>query len=363
MIHFLSKANPKSLRGTALLRLDFNAEDSWRMEAAVPTIKFLLKHSDKVVIVSHRGRPKGFDKKLSLKRDVSVLEKLLGKRVRFIPHFRFNEIKTLIQKAPRGSVFLLENIRFLNGEDADDPKLGKALASLADFYVNDSFAVEHRKNASITAVTKFLPRYAGFELEKEIDALGRAMKNPKKPLVVILGGAKVKDKLGVMKFFKEKADAFLIGGAAANTFFYLKKIPIGKSLYEKDSEDLKKIAPALGYKNLVLPPDWRESDTMILDIGKKAEKLFADKIKHARTIIWSGPMGLTEKKGFDRGTRAVAKAIAANKKAFSVVGGGETVSFLEGHRMQKKFGFISTGGSAMLVFLAGEKLAGIEALK
>src|SRR5271154_3372061 len=184
-IKYLSKTNFKALAGTALLRLDFNTEDDWRMRAVLPTIKLLLKTSSRIVIVSHRGRPKGFDKKLSLRKDAGVLSKMLKKRVVFIPHFRFGEIKRMVNTAPRGSIFLLENLRFLKGEEENSLVLGKQLASLADFYVNDAFAVSHRANASVTAVTKFLPSYAGLELENEITSLSRAMVRPQRPLVLI----------------------------------------------------------------------------------------------------------------------------------------------------------------------------------
>ena len=172
MIHYLSAAHPKALAGTALVRLDFNTKDDWRMHAVLPTIKLLLKSTGHIVIISHRGRPEGFDKKLSLKGDAAKLSKLLGgKKVTFINHFRFAEIKKQVGAAPRGAIFLLDNLRFLPGEEKNDLMLAKSLASLADFYVNDAFAVSHRANASVAAITKFLPGYAGIELENEITSL------------------------------------------------------------------------------------------------------------------------------------------------------------------------------------------------
>ena len=363
MIAYLSKADKKHLRGTALLRLDFNTEDEWRMEAALPTIKFLLKHSGKIVILSHRGRPNGYDKKLSLKKDTINLSKMLGRKVIFIAGRDFAGIKTAVEKSPNGSVLVLDNVRFFKGETENDIKLAKRFASLGDFYVDDAFAVCYRKNASVVAITKFLPSFAGLEMEKEIKFLSRAMSKPKKPLVVVLGGAKAHDKLGVLKYFKKAAGWFLVGGAAANTLLFLGGVDIKNSLIDKDKKDLKNLRQVLRYKNIVLPADVRTENKTILDIGPGTASVFCEKLKKAGTVIWSGPMGVFEKKKFSYGTLAIAKAIARNKKAFSVVGGGETVAFLKKYKLDKKFSFVSTGGGAMLDFLAGEKLPGIEALK
>ncbi len=363
MFQLLNKVRPELLKGTVLLRLDFNTEDEWRLEAAIPTIKFLLRKADRIVILSHRGRPNGFEKRLSLKKDAVNLQRLLKKEVNFIPYFRFAEIKKFIKAGPRKSIFVLENLRFLKGEEENDRRLAKNLASLGDFYVNDAFAVSHRKNASVVALTQFLPSYAGLELEKEIKFLSHIMGRPKKPLVIILGGAKAHDKLGVLKFFRNKADWFLLGGAAANTLLWVRGADVKKSLIDTEKADKKMLKMVSCYKNLVLPVDYRLSQNQILDIGPKTEKIFVSKIRPARTIIWSGPLGMIEKKKFSQGTLTVAKAIAVNKKAFSVAGGGETVMFLKKHRLDKKFSFISTGGGAMLDFLAGEKLPGIEALR
>jgi len=218
MIRYISSARPAALVGTALLRLDFNTEDDWRMRAVLPSITLLLKTSGRVVIISHRGRPVGFDKKLSLRADAAKLSKLLGgKKVIFIDHFRFGEIKKQVAAAPRGSIFLLDNLRFLSGEETNDAKVAKPLASIADFYVNDAFAVSHRANASVVAITKFLPSYAGIEMENEIKSLSKAIVKPQHPVVLILGGAKASDKLGVITNFKKKADGFLLGGGCANT--------------------------------------------------------------------------------------------------------------------------------------------------
>lgn len=371
-MRYLSRMGKKKLRGTAILRLDFNTADEWRMQAVLPTIRFLLRRGAKILIVSHRGRPVGikivggrpqnFDKNLSLRRDAAALSRLLGKKVIFIPHFRFAEIKKRIGKAEKGAIFLLENIRFLRQEITPAPELAKSLAELGDYFVNDAFAVCHRPSDSVAKIEHFLPSYAGLELEKEIKILSRVMRRPKLPLVVVIGGAKAGDKLGVIKFFRRRAAAFLLGGAAANTLLRLQGIEIGRSLVDKTAP-VKELKKLLTYPNLFLPPDWKMEEGAILDIGKKTAKLYAAKIKNARTVIWAGPMGYIEKAKFSRGSLAVAKAIAANRRAFSVAGGGETVAFLRKHRLAGKISFISTGGGAMLEFLAGRKLPGIEALK
>jgi phosphoglycerate kinase len=368
MINYLSSVTPKALAGTVLLRLDFNTEDDWRMRAVLPTIKLLLKTSDRIIIVSHRGRPVGFDKKLSLRSDALKLSQLLGgRKVTFIDRFRFAEIRRQVNAAPRGSVFLLDNLRFLPGEEKNDPKLARRLASLADFYVNDAFAVSHRANASVVAVTKFLPSYAGLEMEHEITSLSKAVIKPKRPVVLILGGAKASDKLGVIAYFKHKADWFLLGGGSANTILSLTGMDMKKSVKDNDPKELPALKKIAAYKNVVLPCDfvWGDASARdrILDVGPKTVASFTKKIATARTIIWSGPLGLIEKKRYTKASVAIARAIGRNRRAFSVSGGGETVMFLKQYKLDKKFSFISTGGGAMVDFLAGKRLPGIEALR
>lgn len=371
MIRFLSKARPQGISGTAVVRLDFNTEDTWRMETALPTLKFLLKKNCKILVLSHKGRPSsikitagkpsGVDKKLSLKRDSEKSARLLGRKVRFIPHFRFLEVKKELQRSRPGSVFVLENIRFLKGEYENSRVLAKKLANLGDFYVNEGFPISHRKDASVAAITRFLPSFAGFQLEREIKHLSGAMRNPKKPLLIILGGGKAGDKLGLLKFFKPRADKFLIGGEPANTLLWIRGVDIGDSIAERDNR--KAFMPLLRFKKLMLPIDYHLRANKIFDIGPRTEKLFALEVRKARTIIWNGPLGLFEKKGFEKGSRAIARAIVSNKKCFSLAGGGETVMFLRRYGFFSKFSFVSTGGGAMLEFLAGEKLPGITALE
>ncbi len=362
-VKFLSKAGRGALAGTALVRLDFNTEDDWRMRAVLPTLRLLLRTSARIVVASHRGRPKGAEKKLSLRKDAAALGRLLRRKAAFIDHFRFGEIRKRVAAAPRGSVFLLENLRFLKGEEANDPRLARSLASLADFYVNDAFAVSHRANASVVAVTKFLPSYAGLEMEKEIASLSRVTAHPRRPLVVILGGAKASDKLGVVKYFRKRTDWFLLGGGPANTVLSLRGMDVRQSVRDRDPKDLAALRPVARARNAVLPSDfvWRRG--RILDIGPATARAFAKKIAGARTIVWSGPLGLIEERRYARGSIAVARAVARNRRAFSVTGGGETVMFLKQYKLDKKFSFISTGGGAMVDFLAGKRLPGIAALE
>ncbi|MBI2035563.1 MAG: phosphoglycerate kinase [Candidatus Liptonbacteria bacterium] len=360
MIAYLSKVSPKKLSGTAVVRLDFNTEDDWRIKAALPTLQFLLKHASKLVVLSHKGRPLGFQKQFSLKKDSDNLGDLLGKPVNFIQDFNFSEAKRAIQDAHTKSIFVMENLRFVSMEKENNISFAKNLASLGDYYVNDAFAVCHRADASVSAITKFLPSYAGLELEAEIKNLSKIMKSAARPLIMILGGAKMADKLPIAAFFKKRADKFLIGGALANTLAAIQGLDVKDSVFEKNPPP--GTDKLLQYKNLVMPADYRWGDNKILDIGNKTENIFAERIKTAKTIVWNGPMGLFEKEEFAKGTYAIARAIAANKNAFSLVGGGETVTALKQTGGYEKISFVSTGGGAMLEFLAGKKLPGIEAL-
>lgn len=360
----LVEKTPKAkLGGVALLRLDFNTADNWRMKASLPTIKYLLLSARALVIFSHKGRPDGFGKKLSLRKDAENLGKLLRKKVIFISQFNFGIIKHEISRAPNGSIFVLENLRFLPGEETNSSELGKQLASLGDYYVNEAFAVSHRAHASVSAITKYLPSYAGLGFAREVLVMCEAMNKPKKPLVVVLGGGKAGDKLGVLKFLRNRADKFLLGGAPANTLSMLDGVKIGKSLIESDPKKLKELKSILNFKNLILPIDFRRSGNSIFDIGPHTEEIFVEEIRKAKTLIWNGPVGYFEDPAFARGSLGVAGAIKNNKKLFSIVGGGETVVFLKKYKLDSAMSFISTGGGAMLDFLAGKKLPGIKALE
>ena len=341
--------NLKNLSGkTVLLRTDFNIEafkDALRLEASLPTLRFLLKNGARVVILSHRGRPAAnpkskipnpkiydyYDSKLSLKIVIPFLQARLNNKAVFL--------RDIPGRLPAGKLFLLENLRFWKGEDKNDIKFAKKLAKLGDFYVNDAFAVSHRKNTSITQLPKILPAYAGFLLEKELTILSQSMKNPKKPLILIFGGSKMIDKLPVINNLLAKSNKVLLGSAVANN----------GDLIPKSSKIMK-------------PIDWVGEKDSALDIGPLTIQKYAEEIKKAKTIIWNGPLGKFENKRFAGGSVAVAKMIVKSG-AFSVIGGGETTQLIIGLGLRKKIGFLSTGGGAMLAFLAGEKLPGVEALK
>lgn len=380
----LSSLKIKNLSGRiCLLRADFNiATDSKlqiyanpRITSILPAINFLTEKGAKVVILSHRGRPdlKAYNLKLetyTLKPFAAILSKLLKKSVNFI-NFATNlecttsqvvQLRKKVESAPNGNIFLLENLRFNAGEDKNDKKFAQKLASLGDFYVNEAFAFCHRPTASIIGIPKLLPSYAGFSLENEIKNLLAVMKAPKKSFVVVLGGIKIADKIGLIENFKNKADKFLIGGGIANTFLSARGDQIGKSLYEKEKIPFAK--KLLKSPKIVLPVDVIVKNGSILDIGVKTRKNYAEAIKKAKNIIWNGPMGYIEDKEFRKGSEAVLRAILSSK-AFSVIGGGETTSIIHNSlfKIHNSRMFISTGGGAMLEFLAGRKLPGIEALK
>jgi len=368
MIKYLNEPVLRKYEGKiCLLRIDLN--NISRLEAVVPTIKLLLKHHIKVVLLSHRGRPHSVDKKLSLRPFVPILSRKLRKRVRFVSNFRFAVIKKKIAKSENG-VFLLENLRFLPGEEKNDAKLAKNLASLGDFYVNDAFAVSHRKNASVVAITKYLPSYAGLLMEKEIKNLDAVMRNFKHPFTVIIGGAKISDKIGIIKNLwgsasRRKADYFLLGGGPANTFFVAQGLPVGDSLIDKYQISNIKNKKYLNSKKIILPSDVKIKNKQILDIGERTVRWYSTIIKKSRTIIWNGPMGMFEKKEFANGTKGIWQAVSKNKRAKIVVGGGETVvslNLLTTHYKLPINLFLSTGGGAMLEYLSGKKLPGIACL-
>ena len=349
------------------MRVDLNLEENeirsrghLRIAAILPTLDFLLKNKTKIALLSHRGRPKGFDKKQSLKFFTKIFSEKLNRKVNFIDNFNFAEIRKKIKNSSPASVFLLENLRFLKGEEKNSLRLARQLASLGNIYINDDFAVSHRKDASVAAIAKYLPSYAGLLLEKEIRNLSKVMKNPRKPLVIILGGAKVSDKISLIR---GKADYFLIGGAMANTFIAAQGIPVGDSLYDRNA-DLRGLIRGLTQK-IFLPVDVVVYKRKILDIGPKTVDKYSKIIKQAKTIIWNGPMGYIEDERFANGSKAIAKAIIKSK-AHSVIGGGETIASLKIKNQKSKIKnnvFLSTGGGAMLEYLAGKKLPGIEALK
>ncbi len=375
----------RSLTGkTVLCRIDLNVElingkpdefSEFKIMRALPTIEWLVRRGARVVLLSHFGRPKGRDLKFSLRPFVNYLGQRLGHRLGFL-----RDLKTAarIVKTSKAKLFLLENLRFWPGEEADNLKFARELAALGDLYVNEAFAASHRVHASLSAITRFLPSYAGPLLEREVANLSQLLRKSKKPFVVLLGGAKILTKAPVIKNLSKKADYILLGGALAHPFLQAKGYNIGKSFFEKSST---KIAKKLLSKKIILPLDvvviskQRKSgevkpvqqvapDDVIVDIGPATVLQFSEFLKRAQTIVWNGPMGLFEKKQFSHGSMALARLVASRSRgrAFGVVGGGETVAVLVRTDMQEYVDWISTGGGAMLEFLAGKTLPGIKAL-
>jgi 3-phosphoglycerate kinase len=374
-----------------LVRADFNVPqdeslritDDTRIRATLPTIEFLLAGGAKrVVLMSHLGRPKGARvDKYSLKPVAQRLKELLGKEVKFLDDCVGENIKQQIQAAGE-PVILLENLRFHAEEEANDSAFAKGLAGLADIFVNDAFGTAHRAHASTEGVAHDIKSAAGFLLQKEIEYLGQAVSNPQKPFVVILGGAKVSDKIGVIDNLLPKCERILIGGGMAYTFLKAKGVSIGNSKLEKDKLDLAgsilKKAEEMG-KEIVLPVDHivvdrvdpkAQADTVgesipeakiAVDIGPKSIALFQGKLKDSRTIVWNGPMGIFEMDAFSKGTAEIAKFIAG-LKVITIIGGGDTAAAMSKFKLEDKMTHISTGGGASLEFLEGKTLPGIAAL-
>ncbi len=374
-------------------RVDFNVpqdengkiSDDTRIRAALPTINYLVKQNAKVILCSHFGRPKGvFNEKYSLKVVAERLSELLNIKVKMASDVIGPSAKALVSEMKEGEIVLLENVRFHAEEEANDERFAKELASLADVYVNDAFGAAHRAHASTAGIAKYLPAVAGFLMDSEIMALSNATNNAEKPLVVILGGAKVSDKINVISKLMAEANTLLIGGAMANTFLAAKGYDIGFSKYEEDRLDVAKSlmeqAETLNV-NLVLPVDVAcgsefspsakcknfasnkiASDYQAMDIGKKTRKIFAKEISKAKTIIWNGPMGVFEFKKFRKGTLSVAKAVAKSG-AVSIVGGGDSVAAIQELGFANKVTHLSTGGGATLKFLEGATLPGVAMLE
>lgn len=382
------------LKGKKLIvRVDFNVPlddagnitDDNRIKESLPTIQHALQEGvSRLILMSHLGRPKGKpEAKYSLKPVAKYLEKALKRPVVLTSDCVGSKVQDEIAKAPKDAVILLENLRFHEEEEKNEPQFAKSLASLADVYVNDAFGTSHRAHASVAGITQHLPSAAGFLLEKEIKYLGKVLSNSEKPFVAILGGAKVSDKIGLVENIIDKVDRILIGGAMAYTFMKVKGLSVGKSRVETDKLELakdilekakkKNVEIVLPVDNIVVQEFKEDAKFQIVengipegwegvDIGPKTTALFAQKLKDARTAVWNGPMGVFEMKNFKNGSLGVAKALAENKQVTSVIGGGDTAACVVQLGFGSNMSHISTGGGASLEFLEGKKLPGIECL-
>ena len=375
-----------------LVRVDFNVPqdkqtgeitDDTRIKAALPTIKYLVEHKAKVILCSHLGRPKGVTPELTLKPVAQRLGKLLGQPVQIAGDCVGPRAEGLVAVLNDGEVLLLENLRFHEEEEKNDPAFAKSLASLGEVYVNDAFGTAHRAHASTAGVTKYLPAVAGFLMEKELEYLGKALAEPKRPFAMIVGGAKVSDKITMLENILPKVDALVIGGGMANTFLKAQGYDVGKSKVENEQLDFARglVAKAkekgvhlllpidavvaerfeAASPNQTVPVDKVPKDWQMLDIGPQTVMRFSEEIKKAHTVVWNGPLGVFEFPAFARGTQAIA-ALLAKLDATTIIGGGDTAAAVEQQGLAGKMTHVSTGGGASMEFLEGKTLPGVAAL-
>ncbi|MFB5088648.1 phosphoglycerate kinase [Psychrobacillus sp. PGGUH221] len=381
-----------SLQGKRVFcRVDFNVPmedgkitDDTRIRAALPTINYLIEQGAKVILASHMGRPKGEVKEeLRLTKVGEHLSKVLNKQVKKLDESIGSSVEQAVSQMNNGDVLLLENVRFHSGEEKNDAELAKAFASLADVYVNDAFGAAHRAHATTEGIAKLLPAVSGLLMEKELDVLGKALSNPERPFTAIIGGAKVKDKIGVIDHLLDKVDNILIGGGLSYTFSKAQGHDIGKSLVEEDKIELAQsfiekakekgvafylpidavVADAFSKdaNTKVVDIDQIPSDWMGLDIGPKTAALYSNVIKDSKLIIWNGPMGVFEMDAFAEGTKGVANAMA-DTAGYTIIGGGDSAAAVEKFEVADNMDHISTGGGASLEFMEGKDLPGVSAL-
>jgi len=356
------------------------ADDS-RVRAAAPTLQHLARRGARVIVLSHLGRPKDREPDLSLKPIAPDLARRVGREVQFAEDCVGEPAMSAVDKLQRGQLLLLENVRYHKEDEANDPAFARRLAALGDLFVNDAFAASHRAHASVVGVAAYLPAFAGELMEAELRALRQALDNPRRPMVAVVGGAKVSTKVGVLRNLLKKVDSLLIGGAMANTFFKARGWPTGSGLVEDTAlKEANAVAADAGDK-LILPVDLvcarkmeagealriMEADKvepgwMALDIGPRSVSLFNQKIRGSGTVIWNGPVGVAEIRDFSDGTKAVGEAIATSG-AYTLVGGGDTVAAIESLGLAGRYSHVSTGGGATLEYLEGKELPGVAILK
>ncbi|ABS23878.1 MULTISPECIES: phosphoglycerate kinase [Bacillus cereus group] len=390
--------NKKSIRDVDLkgkrvfCRVDFNVPmkdgkitDETRIRAALPTIQYLVEQGAKVILASHLGRPKGQVVEEMRLTPVAVrLGELLGKDVKKADEAFGPAVQEMVAAMNEGDILVLENVRFYAGEEKNDAELAKEFAALADIFVNDAFGAAHRAHASTAGIADYLPAVAGFLMEKELEVLGKALSNPDRPFTAIIGGAKVKDKIGVIRHLLDKVDNLIIGGGLAYTFVKALGHEIGLSLCEDDKIELAKEFMALAKEkgvnfympvDVVITEEFSETATTKIvdidsipsnwegvDIGPKTREIYADVIKNSKLVVWNGPMGVFEMTPFSNGTRAVGQALADAEGTYSVIGGGDSAAAVEKFGMADKMSHISTGGGASLEFMEGKELPGVVCL-